>query len=76
MKISPKIYTTFQIIIFKLVRALTRTKLVFVLKQCTDKNREKIMRKIQKIVPNFLKMRILLSKLANNSPILTKIFSF
>ena len=33
----------------------------------TDKNREKIMRKRQKMSPNFLKMRIFLSKLANNS---------
>jgi len=41
----------------------------------TDKNREKIMRKRQKIVPNPLKMRIFLSKLANYSPILTKTFS-
>jgi len=39
-----------------------------------DKNREKIMRKRQKVVPNFLKM--ILAKLANYSPILIKIFSF
>jgi len=45
-------------------------------KAYTDKNHEKIMRKRQKIFPNFLGMRIFLSKLANNSPILTKILSF
>jgi len=43
---------------------------------CTDKNHEKIMRKRQKTLPNPLKMRIFLSKLANNSPILTKTFPF
>jgi len=42
----------------------------------TDKDRERIMRKRQKDFPNFLKMRVFLSKLANYSPILTKIFSF
>jgi len=41
----------------------------------TDKNREKIIRKRQKNLPNLLKMRIFLSKLANNSPISTKTLS-
>jgi len=42
---------------------------------CTYKNHRKNWRKRQKVFPNFLKMRIFLSKLANNSPFSTKIFS-
>jgi len=42
----------------------------------TDKNHRKNWRKRQTIFPNVLRMRIFLSKLANNSPIFTKIFSF
>jgi len=42
----------------------------------TDKNREKIVRKRQNIFPSFLRVRIFLSKLANNLPIMSKIFSF
>jgi len=42
----------------------------------TDQNYRKIWRKTQKNFPNFLKRRIFLSKLANYSPISTKIFSF
>jgi len=34
---------------------------------CTEKNQEKMSRKRLKIFPNFLKMRIFLSKLANIS---------
>jgi len=50
-------------ILVKIVESISIPRLVL----NTDKNREKIMRKRQKIVPNFVKMRIFLSKLANYS---------
>jgi len=42
----------------------------------TDKNHKEIWRKGQRVFPSFLKMRIFLSKWANYSPILTRMFSF
>jgi len=42
----------------------------------TDKNCGRVLRRRRRIVPNFLKMRMFLSKWVNCSPISTKMFSF